>query len=86
MRCFPVNSAKFLRTLFYRTPPVAASENSSFIDVWQDSKYPFDVVASKLKTYVNHLEELPFKLFLAWISKFSNFIKSQMSSMENAQR
>ena len=24
-RCFPVNFAKFLRTPFYRTPPVAAS-------------------------------------------------------------
>ena len=24
-RCFPVNFAKLLRTLFYRTPPVAAS-------------------------------------------------------------
>ena len=25
-RCFPVNIAKFLRTAFYRTPTVAASE------------------------------------------------------------
>ena len=27
-RRFPVNIAKFLRIAFYRTPPVAASENS----------------------------------------------------------
>ena len=24
-RCFPVNNAKFLKTLFYKTPPVATS-------------------------------------------------------------
>ena len=27
-RCFPVNIVKFLRTLFYETPPVAASEST----------------------------------------------------------
>ena len=25
-RCYPVNIAKFLRTVFYRTPPAAASD------------------------------------------------------------
>ena len=29
-RCFPVNSAKFLKTFFYRTHPGAASEISTF--------------------------------------------------------
>ena len=31
-RCFPVNIAKFLRTVFFRIPLVAASANSFFYD------------------------------------------------------
>ena len=30
-RCFPVNIEKFLRTAFYRTPPMAASEFAPFL-------------------------------------------------------
>ena len=36
-RCFPVNSAKFLRTLFYRTPTVAVFVLPSHKDVSQQS-------------------------------------------------
>ena len=30
-KCFPVNITKFLRTVFYRTPPVMVSEDIELI-------------------------------------------------------
>ena len=42
-RCFPGNFVKFLKTLFlYRTPPVPASEDTSFINVLETLEKPWN--------------------------------------------
>ena len=33
-KCFPVNIAKFLKIIFYRTPPVSAFKNCSSKNLW----------------------------------------------------
>ena len=37
-RCFPVNFVKFPTTLFYRTPPVAASDQDSIVKLSANNK------------------------------------------------
>ena len=70
-RCFPVNYAKFLRKLFYRTPPVAASVSSSKnmpVDLREGLLFDTSIVESGQLTF-NH----SFNLF---------FLISNISSTE----
>ena len=46
-RCFPVNFAKFLRTPFYRTPPVAASGKNR-IKSLKTAKFQFQLFLTAL--------------------------------------